>query len=403
MADEDLIDRARAFAIDAHERIDQRRKYSGQPYAEHLKAVASLVAETSDSPAAVAAAWLHDVVEDTAATIEDVAASFGNEVTELVNALTDISRPSDGNRQQRKAVDRAHLATASPLAKTIKLADLIDNCADICHHDPRFGRIFLNEAALLLPVLQEGAPRLLHRAEKLLSTWQKTFSRRGLAQIDSASAANSLGPHQRRILKHLHGRFSAADLSNAIVQPRHAMGTQVVAAEAPLIEVVKVLTRHRQCIVRQEAGWERIVREDFGNPIARMWLFGIITAIELDMKWHIQKLAVQSDWQTALPPERLAQAEQLLQERLRRKQNCNLFDCLQLADLLGILLNTSGFLSESGFQSKKAIKRVFGDLEMLRNYLAHSQPIGHESWASIARLAHHIDLYRPLLDNGPAS
>lgn len=401
MANKDLIDRARTFAIEAHERIDQRRKYSGQPYAEHLKAVASLVAEASDSQAAVAAAWLHDVVEDTAATIEDVAASFGNEVAELVKALTDISRPSDGNRQQRKAVDRAHLANASALAKTVKLADLIDNCADICRHDPGFGRVFLEETALLLPVLREGDPRLLQQAEKLLATWQKKYSRQGLAQADSTSSSNSLGPHQRRILEYLHGRFCAADLGNAIVQPRHAIASQVVAAEASLIDVVKVLTRHRLCIITLETGWQRIVREDFGNPVARMWLFGIISAIELDMKWHIQNLASQGDWQTALTPERLSLAEKLLRERLRRKQKCNLFDCLQLADLLGILLNTSGFLSESGFQSKKAIKRVFCDLETLRNYLAHSQPIGDESWASIARLAQHIDLYKPLLDSEP--
>lgn len=145
----DLIDRARVFASEAHQRIDQRRKYSGQPYTAHLKAVADIVASVTDSQAAVAASWLHDVVEDTPATIEDIASTFGPEVAELVNALTDISRPSDGNRKQRKAADRRHLARAPSLAKTVKLADLIDNCADICRHDPRFGRVFLDEMALL--------------------------------------------------------------------------------------------------------------------------------------------------------------------------------------------------------------------------------------------------------------
>lgn len=115
-------------------------------------------------------------------TIEDITGIFGGEVAELVSALTDVSRPSDGNRKQRKTIDRDHLSKASPLAKTIKLADLIDNCADICRHDPRFGRVFLDEVALLLPVLQGGEPRLLRRAEKLLATWQKTFSKTGVGQ-----------------------------------------------------------------------------------------------------------------------------------------------------------------------------------------------------------------------------
>ncbi|MBV5337751.1 MAG: bifunctional (p)ppGpp synthetase/guanosine-3',5'-bis(diphosphate) 3'-pyrophosphohydrolase, partial [Deltaproteobacteria bacterium] len=156
------------------------------------------------------------------------------------------------------------------------------------------------------------------------------------------------------------------------------------------IDVVKVLTRHRQCLVEQKNGWLRIVREDFSSPIARMWLFGIITSIELDMKWHIQKLT-DAEWRAALTPDRIAGAQSLLQERQRRKQTCDLLDCLQLADLLTILLNGKGFLSQSGFKSKNAVKRVFNDLEMLRNYLAHSQRIGHESWASIARLARHIE------------
>lgn len=391
----DLIARARAFASEAHQRIDQRRKYSGQPYATHLKAVADVVAGVTDSPAAVAAAWLHDIVEDTPATIEDIAGGFGAEVAQLVNALTDVSRPSDGNRKQRKAIDREHLASASPLAKTIKLADLIDNCADICRHDPRFGRVFLDELALLLPVLREGEPRLLRRAEKLLATWQKTFSKQGLAHADPDAGGNSLGPYQQRALEHLYRRFLAADLGNPHGRPSHPSASQIVCPEASLIDVVKILTRRRQCLIKNEDGWLKIVREDFSSPIARMWLFGIITSIELDMKWHIQNLA-DGEWPTALSPERLAHAQALQQERHRRKQTCDLMDCLQLADLLTILLEIKGFLSQSGFQSKNAVKRVFNDLEMLRNYLAHSQPIGHESWTSIARLARHIDAHKPI-------
>ena len=67
-----LVERARAYATQAHKRIDHRRKYSKQPYEVHLEAVAKLVAAVTDQPETLAAAWLHDTVEDTPATLEDI-------------------------------------------------------------------------------------------------------------------------------------------------------------------------------------------------------------------------------------------------------------------------------------------------------------------------------------------
>lgn len=165
----DLAQKAKEFAIKAHKRIDHRRKYSGQPYDAHLKAVASLVAEFSDDPQVIAAAWLHDTVEDTPTTHHDIEDAFGVEVAQLVYELTDISKPGDGNRPVRKAMDRDHLAQASARAQSIKLADLIDNARDICHHDERFARTYLQEMAALLDVLHRGHPELRRRARKLLN------------------------------------------------------------------------------------------------------------------------------------------------------------------------------------------------------------------------------------------
>jgi hypothetical protein len=166
---QDLIDRARRYATEAHDRIDQRRKYNNQPYQVHLKAVAELVASVSDDPEMIAAAWLHDTVEDTPATFGNIEREFGPQIASLVAELTDVSKPGDGNRSVRKAIDRAHLANASSRAKTVKLADLIDNCRDICNHDPRFARVYLLEMNELLAVLEDGAPALLRRARRALA------------------------------------------------------------------------------------------------------------------------------------------------------------------------------------------------------------------------------------------
>ncbi len=165
----DLISAARRFAIEAHERIDQRRKYTGEPYWVHPQAVARLVASVSDDATLIAAAWLHDTVEDTPVTLADIRRQFGERVAVLVSDLTDVSRPEDGNRALRKRIDRQHSARAHADAKTVKLADLIHNTESIVDHAPEFAHVYLAEKALLLEVLTEGHPQLYQRACRQLA------------------------------------------------------------------------------------------------------------------------------------------------------------------------------------------------------------------------------------------
>ncbi|MCP1674326.1 (p)ppGpp synthase/HD superfamily hydrolase [Natronocella acetinitrilica] len=150
---------AMQFAVAAHGA--QVRKYTGEPYWKHLAEVAGIVAAAGGSEAMVAAAWLHDVVEDTEVGIDQIEAHFGGEVAELVGWLTDVSRPADGNRAARKALDRAHIARAPADAQTVKLADLISNTSSIATHDPDFARVYLKEKAALLAVMDRADPALM--------------------------------------------------------------------------------------------------------------------------------------------------------------------------------------------------------------------------------------------------
>jgi (p)ppGpp synthase/HD superfamily hydrolase len=72
------------FATTAHASINQRRKYTGEPYIVHPIAVAELVRSVPHTPEMIAAAYLHDVVEDTPVTIEEIREEFGPQVAELV-------------------------------------------------------------------------------------------------------------------------------------------------------------------------------------------------------------------------------------------------------------------------------------------------------------------------------
>ena len=190
MSERDIIKRASLYATQAHQRIDHRRKYSNQSYDVHLRSVAEIVASVTSDAEMIAAAWLHDTVEDTPATFHDIELEFGPRVAQLVSDLTDVSKPSDGNREERKAIDCDHLSQACPEAKTIKLADIIDNCHDICRNDPRFGRIFISEAVALLQVLTEGDRRLHERATRTVEDWAARIGMQSVSLIVS----NEPGP-----------------------------------------------------------------------------------------------------------------------------------------------------------------------------------------------------------------
>ena len=165
----ELVSRSLTFAAEAH--ASQTRKYTNEPYITHPVSVAHMVAEVSGTPEMIAAALLHDTVEDTPVTVEQIEMEFGGAVAELVRQLTDVSRPQDGNRAHRKALDRAHLGKGSAEAKTIKLADLIDNSGSIQKHDPKFAKVYMAEKKLLLEALADGDARLLSRAKAIVEIY----------------------------------------------------------------------------------------------------------------------------------------------------------------------------------------------------------------------------------------
>ena len=172
----DIVARADAFAARAHSAINHKRKYTGDDYIVHPREVAAIVATVPHTPEMLAAALLHDTVEDTGVTIETIRAEFGAVVAGLVADLTDVSTPGGGNRAIRKGIDLAHTAGASPSAKTIKLADLLSNTASIVAHDPGFARVYLKEKAAMLEVMTDGDATLLARAKATLAA--------GLAKLD---------------------------------------------------------------------------------------------------------------------------------------------------------------------------------------------------------------------------
>lgn len=145
-----MLYRVIEFATEAHK--GQVRKYTGEGYIRHPIEVA-VILYTNYSYATfemLAAAILHDTVEDTDVTIEDIHSKFGDEVGNLVAWLTDVSKPTDGNRAARKQLDREHTLASPHDAQIIKVADLISNSQSIAAHDKDFAKVYMAEKKLLL-------------------------------------------------------------------------------------------------------------------------------------------------------------------------------------------------------------------------------------------------------------
>lgn len=163
-----LEEQARRYATKAHAGAGQRRKYTDEPYIVHPAAVVELVRSVTDNEAMLAAAWLHDTVEDTPSTLNDIISHFGEEVAQLVEMLTDSHPPDAKNRAARKLAHFRHTARASAEAQTIKLADIIDNTRSIIHFDAHFARVYLVEKRVQISLLTAGHPTLWQQASTII-------------------------------------------------------------------------------------------------------------------------------------------------------------------------------------------------------------------------------------------
>ena len=144
----------------------QVRKYTGEPYIKHCQEIVEILKTVPHTKEMIAAAWLHDVLEDTECDWFDMLTEFGDQVTEMVLMLTDYDK-NTGNRAVRKAADRGRLGAASAEVQTIKLADLISNTKSIVEHDPKFAKVYLTEARMLLDVLTKGDASLRERLRRI--------------------------------------------------------------------------------------------------------------------------------------------------------------------------------------------------------------------------------------------
>lgn len=158
-----ILETIEMFATQAHE--GQMRKYIEEPYINHPIAVAKLVKDKDGSFEQIAAALLHDVIEDTHVSIEglrvflfEIVPSHAGKILSIVMELTDVYTKENFpelNRKKRKQLEAERLGRVSQDAKKVKLCDIAHNTHSIAAHDPKFFKVYHEEVIFLLEKLED--------------------------------------------------------------------------------------------------------------------------------------------------------------------------------------------------------------------------------------------------------
>ena len=145
--DTTLVDKAICFAVKAHANTERRGK--GFPYVIHVMEAMEIVATISNDPELLAAAALHDTIEDTDVTLEEIMAEFGERIALLVDAESDkfeagVSEEESWRGRKQAAIDR--LGKASRDAQIVAIGDKLSNmraiARDYCEQGDKLWSLF---------------------------------------------------------------------------------------------------------------------------------------------------------------------------------------------------------------------------------------------------------------------
>jgi hypothetical protein len=169
---------------------------------------------------------------------------------------------------------------------------------------------------------------------------------------------------------------------------------EVVSDAASLQEVIRALGPEGRCFVSvlDEVGF-LVSLKDLEKPPMRMFLFGMITILEMQLGRLLDITYPEESWRGLVAPGRLEKAVQLQAERQRRGESVRLLDCLQFADKAQLAQRGAGLGTLiKPAMSGQALRRATHELEQLRNNLAHGQAIVAEGWQRILVFSTRLDM-----------
>jgi hypothetical protein len=169
---------------------------------------------------------------------------------------------------------------------------------------------------------------------------------------------------------------------------RFGNGENPITESDPLVSAIQALRNRSELFVTVLGHVGAIVTKgDLQKAPVRLWLFGMISLIEMRMLRLIRTHLPDGSWKDLLTQGRLEAAQKIFAERQRRNEEADVMDfsdCLQLCDKATILLRTTNLLKVAGFESRSGGQRFFAFVEALRNDLAHSNDILKGRWPELA-------------------
>jgi len=184
------------------------------------------------------------------------------------------------------------------------------------------------------------------------------------------------------------------DISNGLCRDRARPLDElpVLEHEASLPETFEALAGSPYCLVRVDGDVRSIVgRLDIQKAPVRMWLFGMVTIVEMFMTRIILEAYPDNGWTGMLTKNRLKRAERFMKERTRTGGGVRLIDCLQLSDKATIIMKDEDLFAEFRFESKREARKAVREFESLRNNLAHSHDLSL-NWEAILDISRNIDI-----------
>jgi len=172
----------------------------------------------------------------------------------------------------------------------------------------------------------------------------------------------------------------------------------LIDATSSMVDAIRKIKHKERLFVRSFGHVNGIVTHgDLQKQPVRMWLFSLISMIEMQMLRIIREAHPNDTWSELLKENRLASAKVLHERRLKLNEDIDLADCLQFCDKREIFLKDSEILSQvtspdesknenDAFYSKVKVESILKKIEKLRDNLAHAQVL-QESWSNILETA----------------
>ncbi len=167
---------------------------------------------------------------------------------------------------------------------------------------------------------------------------------------------------------------------------------EVLPDNEPLLAAFAALRERRHVFINVLGHVGGIItRGDLQKTPVRLWLFGLVSLLEMQLLRVVRERYPAEAWALLLSEERVQGTRRIFADRRRRHEENDLSDCLQLGDKATIFMKDRELFALSGFSSKQALEDFFKEIGALRNGLAHANDILSGHWPALADLVNHLE------------